>query len=307
MLTSIPTRHRRLSILIVPGAALIIAAGIVPALAQPQTEGALSFSMSPRGHILVPVSVNDRGPFVFVLDTAAGQTTVTSALAEELALEPVLGESAKMLGVHGLTENPVVQIQSLAVGDAEVRDDRAVILDLGHITRGEWKADGILGMDFLSQFDLSLDFGAQSLMFAPSGMIAEHCAAGLQDREAIAFDVIEPGFVVLPVTVDGHPVSAILDTGSGHSGLNGKAAALLGVELPALPQGPGGGHGFGLQTGPVGLGDRVLAERTTLRVMDHPVMEALGLADDPSMLMGNDLLAGRKLTICYQSGTAFIQ
>ncbi|KPK52332.1 MAG: hypothetical protein AMS22_09400 [Thiotrichales bacterium SG8_50] len=41
--------------------------------------------------------------------------------------------------------------------------------------------------------------------------------------------------------------------------------------------------------------------------MDHPVMEALGMADNPSILMGNDQLVGRKLTICLQIGTALIQ
>jgi hypothetical protein len=98
---------------------------------------------------------------------------VTSALAEQLALAQVPAGPVRMLGVHDLTENPVVQIQSLAVRDAEARVHQAVILDLDHITRGEWRADGILGMDFLRQFDLRLDFGGQSVVFVPSGVVAE--------------------------------------------------------------------------------------------------------------------------------------
>ena len=91
---------------------------------------------------------------------------MTSALAEQLALAQVPAGPVRMLGVHDLTENPVVQIQSLAVRDAEARVHQAVILDLDHITRGEWRADGILGMDFLRQFDLRLDFGGQSVVVA---------------------------------------------------------------------------------------------------------------------------------------------
>ncbi len=49
-----------------------------------------------------------------------------------------------MLGIHGLTKNPVVGIESLAVGDGEVRDQQAVVFDLDHITRGEWHVDGLL-------------------------------------------------------------------------------------------------------------------------------------------------------------------
>jgi hypothetical protein len=232
---------------------------------------------------------------------------VTSALAEQIGLVPVFGESARTLGVHGLTENPVVQIQSLGVSDVEARDLRAVILDLEHITLGEWEAEGILGMDVLRKFDLHLDFGGKSVSFLARGAAADSCAGAFTARNRVAFDTIEPAFVVLPVTVDGHPVSAVLDTGSGHSGLNKKAAESLGVQLPPLPQGPSGGHGFGLQTGPIRLGDTVLADRTTLRVMDHPVMEALGLANQPSMLLGTDQLVGRQLTICYELETVAIQ
>jgi hypothetical protein len=57
----------------------------------------------------------------------------------------------------------------------------------------------------------------------------------------------------------------------------------------------------------VRVGDSILAERATLHVMDHPVMEALGFADRPAMLMGVDQLAGRTVTICYGLGRLFLQ
>ncbi|MDH3431132.1 MAG: hypothetical protein OEQ14_14110 [Gammaproteobacteria bacterium] len=100
---------------------------------------------------------------------------------------------------------------------------------------------------------------------------------------------------------------AVLDTGAGHSGLNGKAAAALGVTPPSMSADAPAGHGFALQTGPVRVGDSILVERATLHLMDHPVMEALGLADHPAMLMGTDQLTGRTVTICYGLGRLFLQ
>ena len=289
---------------------LLASAGIGLAADTPDPGGAVPFQMSPRGHVLVPVSINGAEPMVFSLDTAAGRTSITSTAAEKLALAEIPGETANMLGIHGLTKNPVVGIESLAVGDGEVRDQQAVVFDLDHITRGEWHVDGLLGMDFLQQFDLRLDFAARTMALLPRATGPAGCPACPAGLEGSPFETIEPGFVVLPLTVDGRQVRAVLDTGSGHSGLNGKAAEALGVELPPMPAAaPGGGqvHGFGLQTGPLRLDEQVLNERPTLRVMDHPVMEALGLAEGPAMLMGTDQLAGRTLTISYGLGRVFVE
>jgi clan AA aspartic protease (TIGR02281 family) len=269
-----------------------------------ESEG---FTSSPRGHVLVPASIDGSEPLVFVLDTGAAKTFVTPSLAKRLALEQAPGEQASTLGMHGKTENAVVKIQSIAIGEARAADIEAIVLDLDHITRGSWHADGILGMDFLRQFDVRLDFGARLVSFFPAASRRSNCPACPQGIDGIEFETIEPGFIVLPATVDTKPVEAVLDTGSGHSGLNVKAATELGVNLESMPPGMPAGHGFGLQTGPVRLGDTTLSERAALQVMDHPVMEALGLADRPAMLMGTDQLKNLTVTISYGLARLFLQ
>ncbi len=274
--------------------------------ASPLPE-AVGFTPSPRGHILLPVSIDGSEPLIFVLDTGAGKSVVTPGLVDRLGLAAVPGESVATLGVHGKSDNAMVQLHSVAVGDARVAGIQAVVLDLNHITRGAWHADGILGMDFLRQFDLRLDFGASTVSLYAPALDRTDCRACPADATGLAFETIDPGFIVLPVQVDGKPFGAVLDTGSGHSGLNSKAAVALGVTLPPMGAGAPTGHGFGLQTGPVQIGDVSLAERATLRVMDHPVMEALGLADRATMLLGTDQLAGWALTISYSLGMLFVQ
>ena len=217
------------------------------------------------------------------------------------------GELVSTLGTHGKSENAVVRIRSIAIGQANVADIEAIVLDLDHITRGAWHVDGVLGMDFLRKFDVRLEFEGGLVSLYETASDHASCLACPAGIDGIAFRVVDPGFIVMPATVNTQPVEALLDTGSGHSGLNMRAATALGVNFPPVPTGAPSGHRFGLQTGPVRVGNTTLSERTELHVMDHPVMEALGLAERPSMLMGTDQLAKRTLTISYGLDVIFLQ
>lgn len=279
----------------------------IAAHATPAPTRSVSFTSSPRGHVLVPVSINGSEPLVFVLDTGAGKTFVTPSTVDKLDLAMAPGEGASTLGAHGKTVNQVVELQSVAVGEVRVVDVQAIVLDLDHITHGNWHADGVLGIDFLRQFDVQLDFGSSEVNFYSASSDRSNCVACPAGNDGIVFETIDPGFIVLPATVDEVPVNALLDSGSGHSGLNLKAATALGVSLPPTPAGSPAGHSFGIQTGPVRVGETILVEQAPLFVMDHPIMKSLGLADRPSMLMGTDQLNGRSLTICYGLETIFLQ
>jgi predicted aspartyl protease len=279
----------------------------IAAHATPVVTESVDFVSSPRGHVLVPVSINGSEPLIFVLDTAAGKTFITPSAVEKLGLLEVPDGGASTMGVHGKTVNPEVKIQSLAVGKVRVADIQAIVLDLDHITRGNWQADGVLGMDFLRQFDIRLDFGSSVVSFYSAASDLSNCVACPAGIDGIVFETIDPGFIVLPATVDAKPVNALLDSGSGHSGINGIAAAVLGVTLPQMPTGAPAGHNFGIQTGPVRVGKTILTEQTPLFVMDHPLLESLGLTDRASMLMGTDQFKSRSLTICYGLDTLFLE
>lgn len=74
------------------------------------------------GHIIVPVEVNGRGPYSFVLDTGAmGHGRVAPALVSELGL-PVIGDARAADGTLKNTRRvDLVRIDSLRVGDATFR------------------------------------------------------------------------------------------------------------------------------------------------------------------------------------------
>jgi len=118
--------------------------------------------------VLVPVHINKRGPYQFVLDTGATLTCVDEALAERLELpQPVgmlgygatLGETGT-IGLH--------RIDTLNVGDASASRLTACSLDLQRMEQVGLKADGLLGLNFLKAFKVTLDFERRLLTLTPS-------------------------------------------------------------------------------------------------------------------------------------------
>ena len=173
----------------------------ISAHAAPVSTQSVEFTSSPRGHGLVPVSINGSEPLVFIMDTGAGKTIVTPELVDKLNLAEEPGEGASTQGVHGKTVNPVVELKSVAVGEARVVGVQAIVLDLDHITTGNWHADGILGMDFLTQFDVKLDFEKSVASFYSAASDRSDCTACPAGVAGIVFETIDPGFIVLPTTV----------------------------------------------------------------------------------------------------------
>ncbi len=77
-------------------------------------DDSLSFSLTDSGLILVPVTVNDAGPFLFVLDTGSNHSAVSDALAARLGLKPVARTQTVTSTGTGMTD--VIELGSLSVG-----------------------------------------------------------------------------------------------------------------------------------------------------------------------------------------------
>ena len=112
---------------------------------------------------MVPVQINGTGPYQFVLDTGATLTCVDQSLAERLELpKPVgmigYGATVGEAGTVGLH-----RIDTLSVGDATASRLTACALDLQRMHKVGLKVDGLLGLNFLKSFKVSLDFERQVL------------------------------------------------------------------------------------------------------------------------------------------------
>lgn len=114
--------------------------------------------------LLVPVRVNGQGPYDFVLDTGATLTCVDSALADSLALPEARGQLGVGAGVQG-TEGSMrlVVLDSIAVGSARAEGLTGCAIDLAQLQSLGLEVRGLLGLNFLSSFRVTLDFAADRL------------------------------------------------------------------------------------------------------------------------------------------------
>jgi predicted aspartyl protease len=123
------------------------------------TAGEVAFELAgPGGAALtVPVHLNGRGPYRFILDTGATLTCVDRALADTLQLEekPMRGVGA---GVASSGQVRVLGIDSLRVGAARAYDLTACEVDLAHAEKVGVRVDGLVGLNFLKEFRVTLDF-----------------------------------------------------------------------------------------------------------------------------------------------------
>lgn len=125
-----------------------------------------------RGYLMVvSATVNDRGPFHFLVDTGTNTTLIDPALAQELKLQPV---DRMTLGSAGAS-TPVVRyfLQSFRVGEASVSHLEALAVPLPQLRALDGKIRGIMGMNFLLHFSFLLDYQQPRLQIFPMPDLAQ--------------------------------------------------------------------------------------------------------------------------------------
>ncbi|WP_296595853.1 retroviral-like aspartic protease family protein [Phenylobacterium sp.] len=168
---------------------------------HPPTE--LAARQDKNEHLLAPVTINEQGPFNFLLDTGANVSCVSHRLMERLALKP--GETALVHTVVGARERPVVTLDRLQVGPRDRRRVRAPALPL----KGP-EVDGILGVDWLKGQRLVLDFKHSRLEITRSQ----------SDSPEPGRVVVVPArrrkgqLTIVDADLSGSKISAIIDSGA---------------------------------------------------------------------------------------------
>lgn len=135
-------------------ASLLAIPGIRIAVADPNASVVHLKPVSDALNV-VPVMVNGAGPFEFVLDTGSSSTTIDSELAAQLRLAPT--GSATLVTPRKSSLLPTVHADSLQVATEIVRGLDLSVERLGWLKAVYPKAQGILGEDFLRNFDFLLD------------------------------------------------------------------------------------------------------------------------------------------------------
>lgn len=157
-----------------------------------------------EGRPVVPVSINGREGYRFVLDSGASLSAIDTSLAEALGLPHAGGDAPEVTDTLGRSRSlPLVEAETLSIGGVTFESMRLVTADMPPELR-----DGIIGCDVLSGVRISLDPKRRSAVLRPPGTRPK-----MQGRP---LDVLRDssGLPYITGRVDGTPVRLLLDTGS---------------------------------------------------------------------------------------------
>jgi hypothetical protein len=159
--------------------------------------------------ILLPVRINDK-PFTFLLDTGGAITQISPAVVQALHLVPD-NHGIKLIDMYGHASDQAVRA-SLTLG---VMQDRNALLPVSPLELPEGTPyQGILAADFLGRYDIELDLAGGKLnYFSP-----DHCPGRVVYWNAPAVAVVSmqllDNHIRAEADLDGHKMTAILDTGA---------------------------------------------------------------------------------------------
>ncbi len=182
-------------------------------------EAALQTGFDAVQRMTVPVTIQDGGPFTFVVDTGANHSVIAADAAQALGL-PSAGRAA-VHGIAGVDPAETVQVRRLQVGGFAARRVRMPVLPRHHLG-----ADGLLGVDVLAGRHMIMDFEANQFSIAASSeTFRREARTGGSGR--LSRETFDPSVVVVPARyrfgqltiIDAEvgaaiPITAFLDSGA---------------------------------------------------------------------------------------------
>jgi len=128
----------------------------LPAAAADASLVPVPLAIDARGGVILEVRVNDAGPFRFMLDTGASRSIVSDDLARELRA-PVVAKS-EVVTSAGSELHLIVQLGSVAVAGSRAANLLAPVVPASRLQQLGARVRGVLGQDFLSAFNYTLDY-----------------------------------------------------------------------------------------------------------------------------------------------------
>ncbi|MEZ0327051.1 MAG: TIGR02281 family clan AA aspartic protease [Fimbriimonas sp.] len=124
---------------------------------SPKAQAGVPFTVGLKPLIVVDTKVNGK-PCLMVLDTGAGGSVLSEQFAKDAGLE--LGHPVHLMGAAGTETGHMAQLETLSIGDSQVKNLHVVTAGfLEELAKKVGKpVQGIVGADFLSKFDVTIDY-----------------------------------------------------------------------------------------------------------------------------------------------------
>lgn len=242
-----------------------------------------------RGRMVAPMMVNGRGPFRFIVDTGANRSALSQRLADELGLTPF--GNGEVHTIEGVSTAPLVAAQALQYSEISLAASAMPLLD-GSVMGGQ---QGLLGVDGMRGLRLRMDFDNRCIELTASDR-APRLGGWTTLRGELRFGHL----VLVKGRVENVPVNIFIDTGSDSTLANFalrdqlRGNRRVRVEQLDPARAYTAGHAVVLEQAlalpRINMG-RIEARDVLAYVGDFHIFHLWDLADEPSLLIGMDVLS----------------
>jgi Aspartyl protease len=250
-----------------------------------------------ESRMTVAVQVNGRGPYQFVVDSGADTSVVGLRLAHDLQLP--LGTPVVL---NGMTDRNIVdrvKVAALTVGPSTIGD-----LEVPALREEDLGGDGMIGIDALIRQRLMMDFDDRVIKVEDARRPVEH----FTDEIVITARLKHGQLILTQVRAGGLALDAVIDTGSevtiGNLALRDKILGASRTKDWTVTATGVTGKSVDLQLGwirELRVGSIILRD-VPIAFADVPPFRVFGLADQPALLLGTDVLQTfRRVSLDFQA------
>ena len=272
------------------------------ALCAPLVHASVPLTPAGNGHLVVPVLIDDQGPFTAILDTGADESGVYQWFADQQKFPR--GANTDVGGMTGSVSMPTYSLASITVDGHTVRHLQA---DSYPNRKDNERQAGVVGNDFMDSTIAVFDFPCRSVEIWPKPvrlgkLLSAHAVmikgGAVKDGTQLTF----------PIQVGSAKGTAVLDTGSRETKLNPQFATAAGIDPSSAAFAAGetiyGANSKGMESrvGPIGtvrFADVTIPDARA-QLMDLPVFPSFGF-DGPAMIFGIDLMRDIRLVYDHQA------
>jgi len=130
---------------------------------RPSPKGLTKIPFTPGFPVLVSVKINGGGPITLILDTGADRTMVTPSALSRLGISFENALRGVVRGITGASYAEAVWVNSVEIEEAKV----GPLLIIAHDADLKG-AEGLLGRDFLANFNVTIDSKERIVTLAPN-------------------------------------------------------------------------------------------------------------------------------------------
>ena len=266
-----------------------------------------------NGVALISSTINDQ-PAQFLMDTGATSTMLMPSAIDKFGLVKGNMNGRLVEGVSGEARQYYAQVQNYTI--AGLKGGRHNFLVMGATSDSKSQA-GVIGVDFLFQDDLEVDFANKVIkFFKPLNCKTTTLSYWSDSAQTVELQKMSSSDFrdTVIVEINGKKLKALIDTGATYSVLSFQGAQKLGVTTHSegvTPAGEAAGFGDGAK---INLWQKIFDEFTIgSETIVNPVLNISDLwgaldkannggyidGNDPELLLGADFFAAHHILFSH--------